>query len=1047
MQMKSHARKVLEAVARTRAAFAAYLLSQLESNRASRLAVLVWLAASLVYSAKRLVQHIGSSRWFHSRLDLVYWKREIDTAFVMKLVTWSRRPPGKDALYRMYSQNNRLTEAEAEIMRRQSPLLAYRPLISILVPVYNSEPFWLERLCRSVRMQTYDRWELIFVDDASTNSATQSCLAAIAESDERIVWDRLERNQGISAATNRAAQLANGEFLAFVDHDDELMPDALWWIVDHLQRDPNADLLYTDEEYVPDGGYAAYPYFKPDFSPEQLTAFNYMCHLLVVRKRIFDEVGKLRPETDGAQDHDLILRVIERTDRVAHIPRVLYRWHLVPQSVSREYDERSQECRQTERIESVAQLAVQQHFQRTGVAAVAEPVRQWICPRFEPVDLGKVSIIICTKDSPRLLWQAIRSIEKHTQYPNYEILIVDNGSRTWATRWLLSRLARRHRVLRIESDHRGFNFSALNNDAAREATGKFLLFLNDDTQVTKPGWLAAMVGYASRPQVGAVGARLLFPNRTLQHAGLIVGAMGWGPWHALRGCKADTDDAFGYMTFPHNCIAVTGACLLTPKQLFLEQGGFDETNFAVAFNDVDYCLRLHQRGYRCVVATQAELIHYESSTRNPQLNPMEATALADRYRGLKDPYWNPNYSRQTASFVMSTRRQAKGLLQLDNPEYRPMVVVAASPPTEGIRPSWEYLVDQLGKQQHVRFRVQHIPTPGACLDRKAVDEADVVLGVGTEAVGVVEQAARQAVPCLWHLPERPFLPRHHNRSHRSQTARIHRALSLPYRVVFNNLLTLHWFANGFPYSNFSCLDGVFTQWNTSPKPDRQAARQQLGIGQEDVVVLAWTEVGRDEEVRYMLRVFQAISAWRQTGIHLILLLDGKPEHRKLEAIRRQIRRIGPNARAVRDGTPAACYAAGDIFLTHALEDPRSVATLRAMECELPILGPMEVVQADLIHPSFNGWTLPRFSPRAAAKAILKLADNAQLREKMGRNSRAWLQSRSSPKDVLEEWESLIIGAAELRHPQARSTTGKPVPHQLLPEESQLPVFAFEAKIA
>lgn len=1008
---KEQVRKLLRGLQQIKRQAAAHLLGYLTASNSTPMSPsgLLWLLAYSVYFIKRLVQHLAMARFFRGRDDFRFWKREIDTSFLMKLVAWSAPPVNPHHAYDEYVQNNRLTAAEEQWMRAQAPRLAYRPLISILVPVYNSEPCWLERLVRSVRAQTYDRWELILVDDASPRSDTQSALAAIAESDERIVWDRLDHNQGISAATNHAAELANGEFLAFVDHDDELLPETLWWVVDHLQKDPAADLIYTDEEYAPDNEQQRYPFFKPAFSPELLTAYNYMCHLLVVRRRIFEEVGRLRPETDGAQDYDLILRIIEKTQRVAHIPRVLYRWHLVPQSVSRERDPKTQECRQSDRIYAVMQRVVQEHLDRTGLPAEAEVVRQWIRPRFADDDRGKVSIILCTKDHPLYLWRAVRSIEKLTRYPNYEIVIVDNGNSNWLSKMLLQRLARRHRVLPIASGPEGFNYAYLNNQAARQVDGEYLLFLNDDTRVMTADWLNAMVGYATRQEVGAVGARLLFPNRTLQHAGLILGAMGWGPWHALRGCVADTDEAFGYMTFPHNCIAVTGACLLTRRELFWRFGGFDEKRFAVAFNDVDYCLRLYLAGYRCVVAPQAELIHYESVSRCKVLDPKEAVNLASRYRGLTDPYWNRNCSRSSAHLALSSVRQRKELKDSRLPS---VLWVGKGARTDDGLPNWQYLAENLRVRESASIRCVELNKPFEIRD---LQKADVVVADGADAVGVVELASKHAVPCIWHLPERLLLRPNHQREDRKRLVRVLSALTLPYRIVFNNLYSLQWLAGAGATVKFDCLENVFVRPDSPSLPCRAQLRSEFGLSDDDVFVLGGGRLDRPEEVEFLLAV--ATRALKQRPfLNFALMLNGANEHHLVESLRKRVRRLGSGAQLILNPNIEArqrAYQMADVFLGHSLADPRCGFVLHAMQAELPILGPLEVAQADLIHPNANGDVFRRFSVSQAVEGLLRLADVPQRRQVYGANSRFWLRSRSSPQDVLRQWESLILGAAEL----------------------------------
>jgi len=512
----------------------------------------------------------------------------------------------------------------------------YTPTISVIMPVYNTNQEYLRRAIGSVTNQYYPNWELCICDDGSSVTHIRTLLEQYRDSDSRIKVTYLERNTGIAAASNRALSLAAGEFVCLLDHDDVLTPDALYEIASTLQE-TDADLIYSDEDRLDEGGRRAEPAFKPAWSPDLLLSRMYLGHLCAYRKGILDGIGAFRSNFDGSQDYDLALRFTEATTKIAHIPKILYHWRKVRSSASARSESR-------DAVTDAGHRAVDDALSRRGVDGAVEEqsvyglyrVRRTVSPA------QSVSIIIPTRDGVKYLSRCIESIEKKTAHQNYEILIVDNGSKSASALAYLNRTP--HRVIRLDEP---FNFSRLNNVAAREAASEFLLFLNDDAEVISEEWLTAMLEHAQRPEVGAVGAKLLYPDGRIQHAGIIVGAGGVA-CHAHRG--VDGFGMAGYQNTPAsicNYNAVTAACMMIRRELFLRLEGFDEAAFAVSFNDVDLCLRLRNLGYLIVYTPYALLYHHESATRGKQRYPKEERALQARWRRqvISDCYYNPNLSR------------------------------------------------------------------------------------------------------------------------------------------------------------------------------------------------------------------------------------------------------------------------------------------------------------------------------------------------------------------------------------------------------------------
>jgi GT2 family glycosyltransferase len=517
----------------------------------------------------------------------------------------------------------------------------YNPSISIIMPVYNAPRDCLGKALDSVLNQYYANWELCICDDASTAPHVREMIEGYASRESRIKVVFAEENGGIAVASNRALALATGEFVGFLDHDDELTPDALYEVIVTLQ-DVEADLIYSDEDKIDKRGRRCDPFFKPGWSPDLLLACNYICHFSVYRKRLVDEIGGFRESFDGSQDYDLVLRFSERTSKIVHIPKIMYHWRQVPSSAAASTKAKPYAY-------EAAKKALTQALQRRGIEGVVEAQ---VSPGFytirrQMVQPGKVTVIVPTRDRLNLLHQCISSIESKTDYKNYEIIIVDNGSRNAETLEYLRQMP--HRVLRDDS---AFNFSRLNNLAAREARGEYLLFLNNDTEVIKGEWLSAMVEQAQRPEVGAVGAKLLYPNGKIQHSGVILG-LGGVANHSHR--FDDGRDGFGYFNFPNvvrNYSAVTAACMMTRRDVFNEVGGFNESDLAVTFNDVDYCLRLRKKGYLVVFTPSALLYHYESASRGFLVNPREVAYMWAKWRQelTSDPYYNPNLSLTREDF-------------------------------------------------------------------------------------------------------------------------------------------------------------------------------------------------------------------------------------------------------------------------------------------------------------------------------------------------------------------------------------------------------------
>ncbi len=549
-----------------------------------------------------------------------------------------------------------LIRGEREKIQQHITRFERTPLFSILLPVYNTDPRWLRLAINSVRNQLYPRWELCIVDDASSDSSLWKLIQGASQSDSRIKISRRSERGHICVASNDTLAMATGEFIVLLDHDDEIAPTALYFAALELNRRPEVQLLYTDEDKLDERGRRCQPHFKSDWNPDLFTAQNYISHLGIYNTALVREVGGFRVGFEGAQDHDLALRCIEKLDptQIVHLPRILYHWRMVEQSTA------AATLVKPYALQAAAR-AVLEHFDRTKVSVTVEQDRQIYLRVRRPIATPPplVSMIIPTRDRVELLQQLVTSIFAKTDYPNYEIIIVDNESSEPATLDFFQELKKDGRVTtyRVPGP---FNYSKLNNIGVSKARGSVIALMNNDLQVINGDWLQEMVSHAIRAEVGAVGARLWYPNQILQHGGVILG-FGGVAGH-IHGTKRDDAGYFSRQHLTQNFSAVTAACMLVRKEVYQEMNGFDETNLPVAFDDVDFCLRLGRAGYRIVWTPYAEFFHHESASRG-----IEDTAEKQRrflseiqyMQGewgdllLGDPFYNPSLSLDSKLFTLA----------------------------------------------------------------------------------------------------------------------------------------------------------------------------------------------------------------------------------------------------------------------------------------------------------------------------------------------------------------------------------------------------------
>ena len=552
----------------------------------------------------------------------------------------------EDALYEMWLDANLPRATDLERMRATAPALRYRPTFSIIMPTYNTPEPFLREAIESVIAQVYPYWELCIADDASTLPHVRTVLEEYAAHDQRIKIAYRTENGHISRASNTAIELATGEFIALFDHDDVLMADALYENAVLLNARPDLDMIYSDEDKIDEAGLRREAFFKPDWSPEAFLSRNYTCHLGIYRRSLIVDIGGFRPEFDGSQDYDLALRLTEKTDRIGHVPRILYSWRMHRVSAAGNTGAKPYAALAGKR-------ALEEALARRGLAARIDDVDEYpgnFIVRYEVRDPERVSVIVPTRDHGEDVDRCLHSLFERTTYPNYEVLLVDNGSTDRASlaafeAWK-EREPDRFRVVPYDVP---FNYSQINNYAVAQSTGTYVLLLNNDTEIITDDWMTAMVEQAQHEQIGAVGGKLLYADDTIQHAGVIIGLHGLAG-HGHRLFPADAPGYFVALKTVNNFSALTAACLMVRRSVYDRVGGLDE-ELTVAFNDVDFCLKIQQAGYRNVYLPHVVLYHFESKSRGFDTTPEKIARMNSEHdlmevrwqvSSLVDPCYNPN---------------------------------------------------------------------------------------------------------------------------------------------------------------------------------------------------------------------------------------------------------------------------------------------------------------------------------------------------------------------------------------------------------------------
>ena len=597
---------------------------------------------SYLRTANRFVKSIFNKQYVKEQITKIKEKGWRVTWIEMKRYMIMGTAAEPEEFYQIWINKNEPNEEELE--KQKNTKFEINPKISIIIPMYNTPEKFFEELIDGLIEQTYSNWELCLADGSPEKNEK---LEKIYKKDKRIKYKFIGKNKGISGNTNAALELATGDFIALLDHDDLLPKFSLYEIVKCINKNPDVDFIYTDEDKFEELGGKRYdPYFKSDFAPDTLRANNFICHFSIFKKELMKELGGFRSEFDGAQDYDIILRMSEKAKKIIHIPKILYHWRVHALSTAK-----SGGTAKPYAYEAGIK-AVQAHIDRIGLKGevVSGNTLGTYKVNYEIKGNPKVSIIIPNKDYVSTLKVCLKSIAKLTTYENYEVIVVENNSEEQKTFDYYDEINGKDKVKVVKYPEKGFNYSKIINYGVANSDGEYIIQLNNDTELITPNWIEEMLGFAQREDVGAVGAELFYPDKSIQHAGIIIG-IGGVAGHVFRNIPHGMHGYFSKDAMIQNMSAVTAACIMAPRKMYEAVGNMDE-KFEVAFNDVDFCLKIREQGKLIVYNPYVQFIHYESKSRGFE----DTLEKQKRFKGeverfqkkwkkiLKDgdPYYNIN---------------------------------------------------------------------------------------------------------------------------------------------------------------------------------------------------------------------------------------------------------------------------------------------------------------------------------------------------------------------------------------------------------------------
>jgi len=971
----------------------------------------------------------------------------------------------KCSAYDSWIAVNQLTDtAVQDINQRLAAREGSLCTISLICPVYNTPAELLKELVESVIVQIYPNWELCLANDASPDAHVEPLLKELVALDPRIRVSQMKKNGGISLATNHAVDMARGEIIAFLDHDDLITPDCLAEIALYYAEHQEADIVYSDDDKIDLERKRFAPQFKPDWSPTLLLSYMYFGHIFTVRKSLFLELGGFRKEFDGSQDYDFALRATEKARHVGHIPKILYHWRVVPGSTACSGDAKPASL-------EAGRKAVEETLIRRGIKASRVIHPEWAQAgkvgmfSINFPDKGPlVTIIIPTFNQMDLLKTCVESLSQ-TTYANYKVLVIDNASDDKNTLRYLDKIRhkRNHAVVTIQNRDGNFSFAHLMNEAVKKTSSEYVLLLNNDTKLINPQWLSQMVGYAQMDGVGSVGARLYFEDQTIQHAGIIHGYHRGLVGHAFRGKPPHDWGYMGFIRTAREYSALTAACLLTPRALFEQLGGFDEKDFAVAYNDVDYGYRLVNAGYRNIYCPEAELFHFEGKTRGFSDNPREVRAYRERYNDWYDRWYNPNLTLDNEAFEPWAVR-----LPAHNRKKLHLVAVSHNLNFEGAPAVLQDLIIGLVHKQAVTatvispcdgplreayesagipVRISIDPQAGvtdAAIFLEALQHinqelsalgADVVIANTLATFWAITAACNAGIPAVWCQHESEPWQNYYDYLSPALRPYAYASFARAYRVTYVADATRQAWKDVETRANFQVIPYAIPPERLSHETgqwERETARKQLGIEADQLALVLVGTLCRRKNQQDLIEAFMKLPEAIQNRLKVFIVgAEGEPEYaKKLKASLNQLPEETRNKVVFTGPVNGASqyFSAGDLFFCTSLIESAPRVIIEAMAFGLPIVttpvfGIPEIVRENINAVFYNPGDTNRLT-----EIIQQLVEDQTQRDILAGNSRAVLDSLPSFDNMLSSYELVLQQAAMLRNAPENMNTAH-VPRQ------------------
>ena len=914
------------------------------------------------------------------------------------------------------------------------------PLISIIMPVYRPPMDYFQDAVESVLSQIYPHWELCMHLDGAHAPEISNWLDGLEASDPRVKVSKSAINQGISLATNAAVKLASGEFIAFFDQDDLLTKAALGKIALAAKRHPRADILYSDDDKIGGDQTRYAPQFKPGWAPTLLLSYMYMSHLFVVRRSLFEKLGGFRAGFEGSQDYDFALRAAEEAREVHHIPDILYHWRAIAGSTAVSGDAKPASF-------EAGRRAVEEACRRRGILAEAthpDWAQQAKCGIFSltfPNSGPKVTIIIPTKNKVELLQACVSSIESMTTYKNYEILILDNDSDDPATLKYLNSCG--HSVLRIASKNGKFNFSNLINQGVDASNSDYVLLLNNDTVVKSRNWLSQMIGFAQMPGVGAVGAKLYFDDDTIQHAGIVHGLYGGLAGPAFRGFPNYHHGYLEYLKVPREYAAVTAACLLTKKDIFNSLGGLNEENFAVAYNDVDFCYRLVNSGLSCIYCPDAELYHFEGKSRGYNDNLLELAAFRSRYKDFVDKWYNPNLTLENESFEIrpwvhvdpaTTKVPIKALMFTHNLNHEgapnsmfelvdglrsmdcidPLVV---SPSDGPLRTAYNERAVPISLVTHPLADCHTESEFNTRLDLLAnmirSSKAEVVYSNTAEGFWSIEAASRAGVPSIWNIRESEPWHAYYNALPEFARSVAYNAFYKAYRIVFVANSTRDGWGPMLSQNNSIVIQNGLNLTRVEARSKgatRETARQRLNLEVNETAIVLLGTVCERKNQAILVEALGLIPTKFAKSVRVFIVGDRPGGYSdRLHDLVQSLPREWRESVVIEPETdePYLYLKAADISVCSSIIESYPRVVLEAMALGLPLVTTSVFGIAEQAQHNVNALFFEPDRADQLSAALISLIDDIDKRTRFAKNSLTLFNGLTQYNAMLEKYAAVV----------------------------------------